>query len=122
MPFLPVVLFDQTSTANTALTTGDLDAREIDCLNIEVLPSGAAAASTVTFYDVGLSTSAALASFATPATAAVKTAGWGSDVSPAAATEYVGGRPGALPPVVRIGVGALGAGVTARLRIVGRRP
>ncbi len=122
MAMFPTVIYDQTSVANTAITTGDLDMREIDVLNIEVLPSGAAAASTITLYDVGLSTSAAIASFATPATAAVKTCGWGSDASPAASGEYVGGRPGALPPIVRVSVGALGAGITARLRIPARRP
>lgn len=120
-PTKAVALFDGTSAANTAFDTGNLDTSDYDSLLVEVIPSGAAAASTLSLYDTAYSTTTAIRALATPATAAVKTAAWGSGENPAASNEYVGGQPGALPANVRVGVGALGAGVTARIRVIGRR-
>lgn len=117
----PAVLFDSTGVANTAFDTGNVDVTDYDYLSVAVLPSGAAAASTLSFFDVGLSGATALRAFATPATAAVKSAAWGAGESPAASGEFVGGQGGALPSIVKIGVGALGVGITARIRVVARR-
>lgn len=118
---IAAVLFDNTGGANAAFDTGALDTSRYDVLAIEVLPSAAAAASTLTLYDLDLSASVGIAALATPATALVKTAAWGPGEQPVAATEYVGGRGGALPSSVKVGIGALGVGVTARIRVVGRR-
>ncbi len=113
-------LFDSTSAVNTAITTPEIDTRECNLIAVEVLPSGAAGAATISLFDVGLSTTAAIAVLATPASALVKTCAWGTGCEAGAATEYVGGRPTALPPRIQVSVAALGAGVTARLRVVGR--
>ncbi len=119
------VLFDQTSVANTALDTGNALLSEVlapyDAVVVELLPSGAAGASTLLLFDADLSLASAVRAFATPATAAVKTATWGRGEGAAAVGEFVGGHPGPLPRSGRVGIGALGVGITARLRIIGRR-
>ena len=120
-PSVAAVLFDGTSSTNTAFDTGDLNTIDYDSLAIEVIPSGAAGASTLSFYDSAFSTSSAIRAVATPATAAVKTTEWSPGAQPTATGEWVGGQGGAVPALIRIGIGALGAGITARIRVIGLR-
>ncbi len=121
MPSKAILLFSGVGGANAAFDTGDLNTADYDYLLVELIPSGAAAASTLSFYDSGFSVVSAIRGLATPATAAVKSAGWGPGEQPAASGEYVGGCGGALPPLVRVGAAALGVGVTARIRVWARR-
>ncbi len=120
-PTKAIVLFDATGTANTAFDSGALDTTDFDVLAVEILPSGAAAASTLSFYDLALSASQAVFTVATPATAATKTAAWGPGEVAAVVGERLGGQGGVLPASVKIGIGALGAGITAHIRVLGRR-
>lgn len=120
-PSKAAVLFDGTSAANTAFDTGNLDTSDYDAVAIEVIPSAAAAASVLSFYDTAFSVATAIWTVATPATAAVKTSGWGTIAPDVTVGERLAGMPAALPASVRIGIGALGAAVTARIRVVGRR-
>lgn len=120
-PTKSAVLFDASGSANAAFDTGNLDTSDYDAILVEVIPSAAAAASTLSFYDTAFSTSTAVYTVATGATAAVKTSGWGTIAPDATVGERLAGLPAALPASVRIGIGALGAGVSARIRVVGRR-
>jgi hypothetical protein len=120
-PSKAVLIHDSTGGANASHNTGTLNVTDYDELLVELVPSAAPAASFLRFRDTDLSPTLDVATLATPTTADVKTAAWGGGVPAAASGEYVGGRPGALPPGVRFDVGALGAGVTARLRVWGRR-
>lgn len=121
MPSKATLLFDGTSAANTAFDSGNLSTADYDSLLVEVIPSGAAGASTLSFYDPGFSTSTAIYTVATPATAAVKTSAWGPGEASATVGERLAGLGGALPDVARFGIGALGVGITARIRVFGRR-
>ncbi len=120
-PTKAVVLFDATGTANTAFDTGVLDTTDFDSVLVEVIPSGAAGASTLSFYDTAFSAATAIYTVATGATAAVKTSGWGIIAPDATVGERLAGLPAALPAAVKLGVGALGVGITARIRVTGRR-
>lgn len=115
------VIFDGTGGANAAFDTGNLDVSKYDELGIQVIPSGAAAASSLSLYDTAFSTVTPIRVLATGATNAVKSAALGPAAQPAAAGEYVGGQPGPVPPSVRIGIGALGVGITARIRVIARK-
>jgi hypothetical protein len=121
MPSKVDVLYDQSSVANTALDTGNLNTADYDALLVEVQPSGAAGASTIGLCDAALSTTVPLVSLATPATASIKTAAFGPGAIAAASAEYVGGIPGPVPALSRVLVGALGVGITAHVRVLGRR-
>ncbi len=120
-PTKAVLIHDSTGGANAAHNTGTLDVSDYDNLLVEVFPSAAAGASSLGFRDTGFSTTVDVKAFATPATAAVKTAAWGPGDQHAANGEDVGGLGGALPSSVRFDIGALGAAVTARIRVWGRR-
>lgn len=120
-PTKAVTLFDGTSAANTAFDSGDLNTADFDSLLVEVIPSGAAGASVLSFYDSAFSTSTAIYTVATGATAVVKTSGWGVIAPDATVGERLAGLPAPLPALARIGIGALGVGITARLRVIGRR-
>lgn len=120
-PTKAAILFDGTSAANTAFDSGNLDVTDYDSVLVEVIPSGAAGASTLSFYDTAFSTATAVYSIATGATAAVKTSGWGLIAPDTTVGERLAGLPAPLPSNVRFGVGALGVGITARLRVIGRR-
>lgn len=120
-PTKSAVIFDGTGTANTAFSTGDLDVTDFDSVLVEVIPSGAAAASVLSFYDWAFSVATAVYTVATGATAAVKTSGWGLIAPDTTVGERLAGLPAPLPGFVRFGIGALGVGITARIRVVGRR-
>jgi hypothetical protein len=116
------VIFDQTSVANTALSTGVLNLAKWgpgDAVAIEISPSGAMTTGNVKLIDPDLSASNQLAQVATGTGSTPVVIGWGLGAAGAAAlTTYLGGLPSVLPPKIQIDVPALGVGVTAKVKVI----
>lgn len=114
------VLYDVTSAANTA-QSADVDVSDCSTVMAQESPSAAAAASTITFYNLDYSSAIPVGSWTTTADAQGNHIAWGPGVSSAASgTYYKGGTAAPLPSRIRVSVGALGAGITSRLRVTCR--
>jgi hypothetical protein len=102
------VLFDATSAANAALDTGTIDTHSFNPLGapeavlFEEAPSAAAAAGTLSLFDLDFSASIPVQTTATPATTAATL----GEVRP-------------VPRKIRMTLTALGVGVTSHLRLLG---
>lgn len=126
-PTVPVVLFDQTSTANAAINTGNLDTSDFDELLVEIFPSAAVVAATAKLRlfdsDVGttVGTHELWLSGNIPTTAGIKSAVVGPLAVAAATAPYLGGFSTPLPAKSQVLLDALGTAITGRLRVIGRR-
>jgi len=122
-PTKQVVLFEGTSAADTAFNTGTLNTTGYDAVFVEEQPSGAAAAASIYLKDMGKgSVSTTVGVIALSANADPNEIAWGIGVGTAAAAAYYrGGLSAPLPSSVRFDVGALGAGITCYLRVIGVR-
>jgi hypothetical protein len=113
------LIYDTTSAANTAQDTGKLDVRRFDCLSIYLVTNGNTTASVShEIYDAsGTALAIDTAVLVTGKTRFVGS--WGIGCS--YAKDGLLGLAQALPPYVRLQVGALGSTITGRLVIVGRK-
>lgn len=119
------VLYDATSPANAAQDTGPLLTEDAECVDVELIPSGAAVAAAFPAYRV-LDDGTSVLYLNQNALAAVPTHqvfGYGGPVQASTVGTTVGSGP-SVPRRMRFTHGALGAGVTGRLVVTsrGRRP
>lgn len=117
------VIYDSTSGANAALDTGALNLIKFGgaaALFVEVIPSGAMTTGNVQLFDPDVSSTNELGHFATGTGTTPVLIGWGPSCGTAAVanTGYLGGLSMPLPPKVQFKVPALGAAVTARVRVI----
>jgi hypothetical protein len=118
------LLFDGTGTANAEYATPAVDTLDYENLLIEVVSvGGLSSVSNLYFIDRGIGAAARVRSLALVAVAngSASSAGWGPGCDANASGDYAGGLPAPIPPSVSFTVNPLGAGVSARVRVFGRR-
>lgn len=116
---IPAYLYDASIPANTAHDTGKLDVRRFDCVSIYLVTSGnsTAAVSHEIYDSAGTALAIDTGVLITGKTRFVGS--WGIGCS--YAKDGLLGLAQALPPYIRIQTAALGAGITGRLVILGRK-
>lgn len=120
MPSIPVILFDATSAANAALDTGKIDVTDFESVAIYLVSAGVVGTPSVSheIYDAG-GTALAIDTAVLTAGSTRAVGGWGPGCS--YSKNGLLGLATALPGAIRLQVAALGAGITGRLVIVGRK-
>lgn len=124
MPSKFVLLASGASGVNAPVSF-DFDGSDIDFLLVEYVPDIAvpAPATGVEFFDRdhGTTNGFQLNSFTSPADALGHNATWGLGATLAGGGRSIGGLPAPIPRNPRVTVNALGVGVTATVRVYGRR-
>jgi hypothetical protein len=120
MPTIPVILYDTTSGANAALDTGKIDLTDFADVSIHLISAAVVGTPAVSYevYDAsGTAVAIDTANLTTGSTRAV--GGWGPGCS--YTKNGLLGIASSLPGAIRLQVAALGAAVTGRLIIRGRK-